>query len=487
MPADFSEYVDLRIFDKDPGDIYRDAIEIARLSLPEFNLRTGTPEDAIFQAMAYISALNVAAINRLPDRLMAGIVSILGYQRQEAVPAEVDVEITANTYDGTLLPPGTTFVYRTIFEDEVQDYAFQLTEILSIDPVDLEITQEYPSASATVRCLQGGVIPPISASTQFDVISSGTSIQSVIVRDPSNFANGINGDTDEEYLSKASTYLRSLTSSLVRASQIDAYLLNAYPDIVYKAKTYDLTNGDSSVGDIGINRIADIDNTYLNSNVATIHTTEPHLFVTGDFVEISITGNAASATFNGVHEVTATGDSIFQFAKVATNSASTTVTGTAETGLEATGYATIFTYGYNTYLTAAEKLQVLADVRSRSIAGLTFNVLDPTLVTLDIGGSVIVDELFNVDDVELAVTNALVDYLSPNSFPFGNDRVRKNLLVSLISAVPGVVYVDELTLTPTGTNWLPQYGDDALFRYKGTLPSITSTNIDITYTVLDLE
>lgn len=487
MPADFSEYIDLRIFDKEPGDIYRDSIEIARLSLPDFSLRTGTPEDAIFQAMAYVSALNVAAINRLPDRLMAGIVSMLGFQRQEAVPAEIDVEITANSYDGALLPAGTTFVHRTIFEDEIQDYAFQLTDLLLIEDVDLEISQDLPSASATVRCTVGGIIPPISASTELQVISSGTGIQSVIVRDPSNFANGINADTDQEYLAKATTYLRSLNSSLVRASQIDAYVLNAYPETVRRIKTFDLTNGDPTVGDIGVNRSIDIVNTYLFDDLATIETDSPHLFVVGDVVEISITGSAASAIFNGQHEVTGVGESIFTFDKVDSNSASTAVTGTAETGLEATGYATVFAYGPNRYLTAAEKSEVLADIRSRSIAGLTFDVLDPTFVTLEIGGSVVIDELFNIEDVELAVSNALIDYLNPGAFPLSSDRIRKNQLISLISAIPGVVFVEEITLTPTGTNWLPQLGDDLLFRKKGTLPTLAAEDIDITYTILDLE
>jgi hypothetical protein len=87
MAADFSRYIDLSIFDAEPGDIYFDAIEIARLTLPEFNLRVGTPEDAIFQAAAYISSLNIASVNRLPDRLMEGIMNILGYSKQQAVAA----------------------------------------------------------------------------------------------------------------------------------------------------------------------------------------------------------------------------------------------------------------------------------------------------------------------------------------------------------------------------------------------------------------
>lgn len=487
MPANFSEYINLRIFDKEPGDIYRDALEIARLSLPDFNLRTGTPEDAIFQAMAYVSALNIAAINRLPDRLMAGIVSMLGFQRQEAIPAEVDVDITVATYDGAFLAPGTTFVYRTIFEDEVRDFAFELTDVLAIDVVDLEISQDYPTASATIRCTEGGIIPPIMAGTLLDVVSSGTQIQTVEVRSPSNFANGINADTDEEYLSRAATYVRSLNSSLVRAPQVDAYLLNAYPDVINRVKTYDLTNGDVSVGDIGTNRQFDIVNTFLQDNVATIETDDPHLFVVGDVVEISITGSAASAIFNGSYEVTGTGESIFTYDKVDSNSASTAVTGTAETGVDATGYVSIFAYGINRYLTQAEKEEILADVRSRSVAGLTFNVLDPTFVTLGLSGSVIVSEQFAQEDVELSVTNALLDFLSPNRFPFGVDRIRKNQLVSIISGIPGVVYVDELTLTPISSNWLPQLGDDLLFRKKGTLPSLTAENISIGYTILDLE
>ena len=113
MPADFSEYIDLSVFDKEPGDIYRDSIELARLSLPDFNLRPGTPEDAIFQAAAYVSALNINAINRLPDRLMAGIVQILGYQRQEAISAEVDIEVTIGSYEGGNIPAGTVFVEDT--------------------------------------------------------------------------------------------------------------------------------------------------------------------------------------------------------------------------------------------------------------------------------------------------------------------------------------------------------------------------------------
>ena len=487
MPADFSEYVNLTIFDKEPGDIYRDSIELARLSLPEFNLRTGTPEDAIFQAMAYVSALNIASINRLPNRLMAGIVGMLGFLRQEAIPAEIDATITLNTYDGGTIPAGTVFTYEALFEDELQEFPFQTTSALEIAPVDLEITTAYPSASATLVCLTPGIIPPIDDATSLNILSSGTQIQSVIVNTPSNFANGINADSDEDYLSRSVTYLRSLTSALAKSTQVDSYVLTNYPDTVSRIKTYDLTNGDDVAGDITIKRNIGVIKTYLNSNVATIQTAAPHLFITGDVIDLEVFNNSVSATFNGTHTITATGSDLIQFTRVASNSASTTVTASAYAGQDVSGYVTLFGYGLNRFLTYIEKENIVSDVRAKAVAGLTFNMLDPELVTLEITGDVVVSESYDPDAVEDAVISALVDFLSPAKFPYTQDRIRQTQLVSLISNVPGVVFVESLTITPTGTGWLPQLGNDALFHKKGTLPILAVDDVNITFTVRDLE
>ena len=79
-----------------------------------------------------------------------------------------------------------------------------------------------------------------------------------------------------------------------------------------------------------------------------------------------------------------------------------------------------------------------------------------------------------------------MDYLSPVNFPLNVDRIRHNQIVSLISNIPGVVYVNSLTLTPIEDGWLPQYADDLLFRYKGSLPIISIEDISFTYTTVDV-
>jgi len=479
MAADFSKYINLSIFDAEPGDIYFDAIEIARLTLPEFNLRVGTPEDALFQAAAYISSLNIASINRLPDRLMEGIMNILGYSKQQAVAAEVDVTITLDSYSGGTVPAGTIFSYETLFEDEVTEFGFQTVETIVIDGIENPGEEDdLPSASVTVSCLTSGVIPPITTpGTELNVISTGTNILSVITS--ANFANGLNADEDSDYLSKSSTYLRSLSSAINKSSQLDSYILSSYPDVVSRVKSYDLTDGDPQLGDTTFSRTANIVTTFLNSNLATVAASANHLFVVGDVVTLENCG----AKFNGERTITATSDTTFSFVSVNTNSGSTSITGTASAGIENPGNVAVFTYGLNTFLTSTEKETILLDVADRSVAGLSFNILDANLLTMELVASIVLDPAFVQETLQENIENNIISYLSPAEFPYTDDRVRKTRLISLISNIPGVVYVESLSITGTNDGWLPQFGDDILFLNKGSLPLISAEDLTITYTL----
>lgn len=482
MPADFSNYIDLSVFDLEPGDIYRDSLELARLSLPQFELRTGTPEDAIFQAMAYVSGLNISAINRLPDRLMAGVMAILGFNRQEGVASQVDVVFTLNTYSGGTVAAGTVVTYETFFEDELQEFAFQTLESVEISEVDPEVDPDYPSATITCSCLTLGIIPPISANAELNVISAGTNIFTAIVASPSNFVNGVNADTDSDYLSRSATYLRSLSSTINKSGQLDSFVLSSFPGVVGRVRSYDLTNGNTTSGDITVSRTSGVIGTFRDgtTNIGTVRTQAPHLFITGDSVRLSDCG-----PFSGDFEVLATSASTIVFTSVGSNSASTVVTGSAYAGEDEPGYVSVFAYGLNTFLTQTEKAAIKLEVESSSVAGLTINVLDPTLVNLTIAADVVISESYETSTVTSSINDAIVDYLSPGVFPFTLDRVRTTQLVSLIANIPGVVYVESVAITPVGDGWLPQYGTDLLFANKGTLPIISAEDITLTITVFE--
>jgi predicted aconitase with swiveling domain len=199
-------------------------------------------------------------------------------------------------------------------------------------------------------------------------------------------------------------------------------------------------------------------------------------------VDLDIFNSSVSATFNGQHTITSTSNTTFSFTKNVGNSASTVVTGSAYAGQDITGYVTVVAYGNGTELTSVEKLGLITDVRDKSIAGLVMDIVDPTLVTLEITGSVVISDIYEQAALVETIEDVIVEYLSPQSFSFSLDRVRQTQIISLISNIPGVVYVESLSLTPTGSGWLPKHGVDILFRDKGTLPILSLDDIDITYT-----
>jgi hypothetical protein len=150
-------------------------------------------------------------------------------------------------------------------------------------------------------------------------------------------------------------------------------------------------------------------------------------------------------------------------------------------GEEVPGYVTIFAYGVNEYLSTADKSAVLLDVTNKSIAGLSIAIKDPDLLNLEITGTVTLDGAYDQLPLQDIVYSTLVDYLSPMNFPYTEDRIRYTTLIGLISRIPGVLYVGGLTITPVGSGWLPQITDDIQFQKKGSLPSLSSDDIDITF------
>jgi uncharacterized phage protein gp47/JayE len=159
------------------------------------------------------------------------------------------------------------------------------------------------------------------------------------------------------------------------------------------------------------------------------------------------------------------------------------VTGSAYAGEDEAGYVSVFAYGLNSYLNATEKATIKSDVQNSSIAGLTVNVLDPTLVNLTVNANVIINDLYDATVLQSSIVDAVVQFLSPGSFPSNLDRVRTSQIISIIANVPGVVYVDEITILPVGSGWLPKYGNDLLFQNKGTLPIISHEDVTLTVTV----
>ena len=125
-----------------------------------------------------------------------------------------------------------------------------------------------------------------------------------------------------------------------------------------------------------------------------------------------------------------------------------------------------------------------------SSAGLTFNIRDPFLISLELSAEIFISSTFNQSLLEETIEDVILSYLSPKQFPFTENRIRYTKLISLISSIPGVVNVESLNLTGVGqdedgfNNWLPKLDNDILFSKKGSLPLIAAEDLTITYTVV---
>jgi hypothetical protein len=243
MPINFSQYVSLVPFDSSPTAIYLDSIDYARVALPEFQPRQGTPEDAILQAVAYISGLNIGAINRLPDRLMAGLVGMMGVILDDGSKTVADIKFTASTTDGATIPQGTVVRYEYEFLGERDAIYFETSEELIIAAVGEE--EPLPFDTVEALSLQIGQTIPLAIGTILEIETPTTDILQaeldLIV------TAGTNPENENEYLTRSVNYLGSLSSSFAKASQVDSFIASGYGNVVSRSKTYDLTDPDGTL------------------------------------------------------------------------------------------------------------------------------------------------------------------------------------------------------------------------------------------------
>lgn len=400
MPIDFSEYVYLVPFDVSPTAVYLDAIEYARIALPEFDPRQGTPEDALLQAISYVSALNIAAINRIPDRLMAGLVGMMGVEIDDGEKAVIDIKFTCIDYDGTIVPQGTVVRYEYEFLGEQKSVYFQTAEEATIDAVAFTGSEPLPTVTVEAEAIDAGVILPISSGLEL-IIETPTS-QIVGAEVDAMVSRGRNSETTDEFLTRAVRFLGSLSSSFARASQIDGYVLSEFQSTISRCKTYDLTD---STGDL---EWADPDET---------------------------------------------------------------------------GYVTVFVYGINDLTTLNQKLDALSSIQDRTVAGLELGVLDVNLVSISVETDVGYSSDYESEIVEENITTFLSNYFSPNNYRFA-EGIKLSEFYSVISSVPGVLYVSSINVT-CGDGGTIDADGNVEFDLKGSLPTTLPINIAITLASVD--
>lgn len=498
---DFSEYIDLTINDLQPVEIYEAARDYALITLPEFSPRTGSVEDAMLQAMSYVSGVTTGAINRIPNGLMEGLLRVMGFLRNEATFASGNAIFTAIDTTGLTIPAGTQVSYSETTADGVITHIFETTASVTIPEGSTD------SAPTQIVALDAGEKPVLTDGTSLTILSPVSRLFEVAF--DGVMAQGAETESDEEFFDRATTFLSSLSKSLATAEQVTNYILSTYPN-AFRVVSYDL----SQLRKIVISSIQASSGTVT----VTINETSGGIY---DTVTYAGAGESIVSELNVDLPLQQGGEFDWDYIRITgTSIADYDGEWAIPSGIDRTGFPSTYSlqYDYGTgsdetlitsatltptiefldevdvaaenqigcitvfasniaggSLTAEDKAIIADDVRSKAIGGIRVFITDVIIAPIQVNIDVKVADGFSELQVRSDIDADMTAFLSPEYFDF-QDRIRKNALISRVATLTGVEYVDAITITSSNTNvaYIDVSGD-CVFRFKGTLPSASVT------------
>ena len=499
---DFREYVDLTINDLQPAEIYELARDYALVSLPEFDPRPGSIEDALLEAVSYVAGLVTGTVNRLPNGLMEGILRLMGFIREEATFASGSVIFTAIDSTGLTIPAGTQISYTEETAEGDVTHIFETTELVVIAEGNTD------STPVQIAALEAGEKPMITDGSAMTILTPISRLFEATF--DGSLTQGADSESDESFFNRATTYLASLSRSLATAEQVTNYVVSTYPD-AFRVNAYDLTQLPKFVADevvfasttvgasFNIEEVIPVEKykviNYTNEDAQVEQTpligtpfydTET-LYTTVRVMDTSV------PDYDGIWPMVGAIDdtgAVFSYSlqyDYGSGTATTPISYPTQrptveflnqvefSADDALGSITVFVSGITGASVSAEDKAIIADdIRSKSIAGLNVYVTDVIVAPISVSVSIKILDGYSALEVRNAVDEYLTSYLSPAQYPFTN-IIRQNALISQIAQIQGVDYVDSIELTSDNTDIAYESSGDIIFRFKGTLPSASVT------------
>ena len=439
MPSpDFSQYIDLTTDDRTAEDLYDEAVEYARIALPEFTPRVGTIEDSILQACALLASSNIATLNRIPNGLMEGILRLMGLERFEDTFATVSVVFTMAS-NGATVPIDFLVAHEAEIGDEIIQYPFRTTSASTAGAGSNTVT-------VTLTCDIPGVIPSIPSGTELIIIQPDANILTCITA--SSVSQGSEPETDEEYFSRATSYLASLSSSLVTATQIEEFVVSNFPD-AHRCKVYDLKYFPRHIGT-------------MDPTPSMVATASAGFITDSNFSDFTRVINRSTTTagqasvISGVYNTTSASATTFTFTKFGTGAVEPLDAEFIDMYKLRTDYSgpqsgtfAIFVCDENgSALSIAAKQEIYDAVAARIVSGLYFVVVDALLCDMNFAIDISVDPEYSAAGIVSLVASEIESYVSPANWPEWGQTVRIFDIVVRANSIPGVAYVNSVV----GTN-----------------------------------
>lgn len=226
---DFSEYVDLTIYDQDPNTLFDVAIEYARTVLPEWIPQAGHLEVVLLEAVATEAANVIQAINRVPGSVTETLLKLFDVTRNDGIAATGTIQVIAVNSNGYTILQGSPFSY---FPPDESDALVYVTD------EDLVIPNGQISGTVAVTALETGTdYNEPGAGFPLQLLETAPYVQSAsFVGAPSG---GADPESDDTFFQRAVNTLQSYSAALTTSGQIESFVLVNYNNQVYRAHVFD--------------------------------------------------------------------------------------------------------------------------------------------------------------------------------------------------------------------------------------------------------
>ena len=226
---DFSEYVDLTIYDTDAEVLLNQIVTYGRAIIPEWTPAAGEVEMMLAEVFA-VGATDLASyINRLPGGILEAVIALFDVERSDGVAATGTVQFTMVDTNGHTIPAGTTVVYTG-----------GLVPLAFTTDSDLTIASSSSTGSVAVTAITvGAAHNDVPASATVQAISNTDYVSSVAFTSTNGATGGQDPDTDDAFLSRITNTFSTYSSALVTPSQIRASVLDNFTSTAYRCAVYD--------------------------------------------------------------------------------------------------------------------------------------------------------------------------------------------------------------------------------------------------------
>jgi hypothetical protein len=457
MPSpDVRKYVDLTLYDLESQSIYLNALNYARIALPEFQPREGSIETVLLQAMAVEVAELVRSINRVPGGVLQVLLRLFDVQRSEGTFPTAVIRISGADTTTYELPSGARFFYQSgldadpliLSTDSVVDLTWAKTVSTAVvvsNVVTVTTATRHGFTTGQTITLAGFVAPDTTLNGSFTVTVTGDytftfslTKTNTTVTPTAATATPPSTHPATAFVSATGTAVTEAFNGLATGTALS--LLSVIPQVA-SAKLATAVSGGA---------LAETDDEYFARASAQLARLTSTLVTADNFVQWA----AQNEDFSYVYRVTALD------ATDRTRTAAAGYLTLVAAPIDASSTNLLTGTGDPTTATSSpswgqkDDLRLAADQMAH--LDLTVAVVDPMLVTVKVATTLKAVTNVTATTASLAVSSDLSALISPNSWDW-SPVLRRNELIGLIARsqtddlVTVADYVVSVTTSVTGS------------------------------------